>query len=33
VLTNPEAISAISAAMASDTLGDYVTANKFENGN
>ena len=33
VLADPDAIQKISAAMASDTLGDYVAANKFENGN
>jgi hypothetical protein len=33
VLTDPDAIQKISAAMASGTLGEYVAANKFENGN
>jgi hypothetical protein len=33
VLADPDAIQKISAAMASDTLGEYVAANKFENGN
>ena len=33
VLTDPNAIQHISAAMTSDTLGEYVAANKFENGN
>lgn len=33
VLTDPDAIHSISAAMASGTLGEYVAANKFENGN
>jgi LCP family protein required for cell wall assembly len=33
VLTDPTAIKDISAAMASGTMGEYVAANKFENGN
>ena len=33
VVTNHKAIQDISAAMASDTLGKYIAANKFENGN
>lgn len=33
VLTDPDAIQKISGAMASGTLGEYVAANKFENGN
>lgn len=33
VLADPDAIQKISAAMASGTLGEYVAANKFENGN
>ncbi|MEE2522139.1 LCP family protein [Pseudarthrobacter sp. J75] len=33
VLPNPEAIANISNAMASDTLGDYITSNNFQNGN
>lgn len=33
VLKNPEAIASISSALASDTLGDYVAANNFQNGN
>ncbi|MEE2567917.1 LCP family protein [Pseudarthrobacter sp. J64] len=33
VLPNPEAIANISDAMASDTLGGYITSNNFQNGN
>ncbi|QHK20238.1 LytR family transcriptional regulator [Pseudarthrobacter psychrotolerans] len=33
VLTDPASISAISAAMAADTLGDYVAANGLQHGN
>jgi anionic cell wall polymer biosynthesis LytR-Cps2A-Psr (LCP) family protein len=33
VLTDPVAIDALSAAMAADTLGDYVAANGLEGGN
>ncbi|TAP39967.1 LCP family protein [Arthrobacter sp. S39] len=33
VLTDPVAIEALSAAMAADTLGDYVAANGLEGGN
>ena len=33
VLTDPAAIDALSAAMAADTLGDYVAANGLEGGN
>ncbi|MEW9872817.1 LCP family protein [Arthrobacter sp. HS15c] len=33
VLTDPVAIDALSAAMATDTLGDYVAANGLEGGN
>jgi polyisoprenyl-teichoic acid--peptidoglycan teichoic acid transferase len=33
VLTDPNAIAHISDAMTSDTLDQYVAANKFENGN
>jgi len=33
VLADPNAIPDISGAMASDTLGEYVAAHKFENGN
>jgi anionic cell wall polymer biosynthesis LytR-Cps2A-Psr (LCP) family protein len=33
VLVDPDAIQKISAALAEDKLGDYITANNFLNGN
>ncbi len=33
ILQNPAATAAVSAALASGTLGEYVAANKLQNGN